>query len=122
SGFPAAGQYVLRLTATQSGFSASDTVTITACDQPEAPADIMLLMDVSGSIGSSLPQARQAARTFVDLVNMPIDQVGLIPFAGQSYVAQKLTKDKDILKRSINVVQAQDQNTTPIIPPVQLAQ
>ncbi len=67
--------------------------------------DIMLCMDVSGSMlaqdfqPNRLEAMKQVAATFVD--QRKTDRIGLVIFAGESFTACPLTSDKSVLKAQI---------------------
>lgn len=72
--------------------------------------DIMLAMDVSGSMGSTdmLPSrmevAKQVAEEFVR--QRPVDRIGLVIFSGESFTASPLTTDKGALIGQIQTLQS----------------
>ena len=63
--------------------------------------DIILCMDVSGSMGSRdiLPSRMEAAKEVaIDFVrNRPIDRIGLVIFSGESFTQVPLTTDRNTL-------------------------
>lgn len=67
--------------------------------------DIMLCMDVSGSMlaqdfqPNRLEAAKQVAAGFVD--SRPTDRIGLVIFAGESFTSSPLTTDRNMLKTQI---------------------
>ncbi len=67
--------------------------------------DIMLCMDVSGSMlaqdfsPNRLEAAKNVAANFVD--SRPTDRMGLVIFSGESFTASPLTIDKNLLKAQI---------------------
>ena len=67
--------------------------------------DIMLCMDVSGSMlaqdfqPNRLEAAKQVAANFVDA--RPTDRIGLVIFSGESFTSSPLTIDKNLLKSQI---------------------
>ncbi len=131
SGFTIPGEYVLQLTVCDSGSpvcdgtnprAVCDTVKITVCDQQESPMDVALLFDISQSMLNDMPLARSAASTFVELLNLSVHQVALVPFHDFAAIWQPLTHDRELLKRSISTLQARLQGYTEIVPAIQLAQ
>ena len=67
--------------------------------------DIMLCMDVSGSMlaqdftPNRLEAMKQVAASFVD--RRPTDRIGLVIFAGESFTASPITMDRNTLKSQI---------------------
>lgn len=72
--------------------------------------DIVLSMDVSGSMGSKdiLPSrmevAKQVAEDFVR--SRPVDRIGLVIFSGESFTACPLTTDRGTLLEQIQTLQS----------------
>lgn len=65
-------------------------------------ADIMLVVDRSGSMeGEKIVAARQAVQTFVNLMDLGRDQVGLIMFQSDTRLLVGLTQDRDRILRSV---------------------
>ena len=67
----------------------------------EAPFDLLLLLDLSGSTARVTDTIRAAARRFV-AVTRPQDRVGVIAFAGQTSVVSPLTSDRAALRASLD--------------------
>jgi VWFA-related protein len=62
--------------------------------ETDRPLAIALLIDVSISQKSTLPDEKAAARSFLEkVVESNKDQVALIPFTGLAYLEQPLTRD-----------------------------
>ena len=62
--------------------------------ETDRPLAIAFLIDVSFSQEATLPNLKSAARTFVEkVIESNKDQVALIPFTGQAYLEQPLTRD-----------------------------
>lgn len=101
-GFTQPGEYVLRLT---SG-TVYDDVTVTVCNQHEAPLDIFLIFDESASMTDCVPEAKRAANRFVDLVDLSVHKVALLPFSSFPRLLLPLTQDREVLQRSLNSLQA----------------
>jgi VWFA-related protein len=59
----------------------------------EAPFDLLLLLDLSGSTARVTDTIRAAARRFV-AVTRPQDRVGVVAFAGEAAVVSPLTSDR----------------------------
>jgi len=72
--------------------------------------DIVLCMDVSGSMGSRdiLPSRMEAAKEVaVDFVkNRPIDRIGLVIFSGESFTQVPLTTDRNTLIAQIQSLES----------------
>ncbi|HYM94723.1 MAG TPA: VWA domain-containing protein [Chitinophagaceae bacterium] len=72
--------------------------------------DIMLCMDVSGSMGSKdilpsrLEAAKEVAIQFVQ--NRPVDRIGLVIFSGESFTQCPLTTDKNSLIEQIQSLES----------------
>jgi VWFA-related protein len=67
----------------------------------EAPFDLLLLLDLSGSTARVTDTIRAAARRFV-AVTRPQDRVGVIAFSGQAAVVSPLTSDRARLNASLD--------------------
>jgi Ca-activated chloride channel family protein len=72
--------------------------------------DIMLCMDVSGSMGSKdiLPSRLEAAKEVaVDFVrSRPVDRIGLVVFSGESFTQCPLTTDRNTLITQIQTLES----------------
>jgi Ca-activated chloride channel homolog len=72
--------------------------------------DIVLCMDVSGSMGSRdiapsrMEVAKQMAEQFV--LSRPIDRIGLVVFSGESFTQTPITTDKTTLIRQIQMLES----------------
>ena len=67
----------------------------------EAPFDLLLLLDLSGSTARVTETIRAAARRFV-AVTRPQDRVGVIAFAGEARVVSPLTSDRAALRAALD--------------------
>lgn len=71
--------------------------------------DIILCMDVSGSMGSAdiLPSRMEVAKEVADefVRGRPVDRIGLVVFAGESFTQCPLTADRNMLLTQINNLQ-----------------
>jgi VWFA-related protein len=67
----------------------------------EAPFDLLLLLDLSGSTSRMTDTIRTAARRFV-AVTRPQDRVGVIAFSGTAAVVSPLTSDRARLNASLD--------------------
>lgn len=72
-------------------------------DSAEAPFDLMLLIDLSGSTRDVVKLIRAAARRFVDAAR-PSDRIGIIVFAGQPTLVSPVTLDRDRLRKRIETI------------------
>ncbi|MFW6384897.1 MAG: vWA domain-containing protein [Halodesulfurarchaeum sp.] len=65
-------------------------------------ADIVLVMDVSGSMaGSKMANAKTGAKTLVDAVGSDV-RIALVSFSTQEALVQELTSDKAVVKAAID--------------------
>lgn len=67
------------------------------CQETSTPADVILAMDISGSMndpvqsgGTKLDAAQKAAETFINLLNFPLDQAGIVSFAATATLQHPL--------------------------------
>jgi VWFA-related protein len=70
-------------------------------ESEEAPFDLMLLLDLSGSTARVTDTIRAAARRFV-AATRPQDRVAVVTFAGETHVVSPLTSDRDALAAAID--------------------
>jgi Mg-chelatase subunit ChlD len=98
-------------------FSSADTTTlrqVVTLSMPLRksefiPLDVMLIIDVSGSMGSRLPgdertklkAAQDAAKIFLDQLNSSKDRVGLVTFNDAARLVADLTYDFSSIKNKI---------------------
>lgn len=75
--------------------------TVEHFEAAEAPFDLLLLLDLSGSTSRVTDTIRAAARRFV-AVTRPQDRVGIIAFAGEAAVVSPLTSDRTRLNASLD--------------------
>lgn len=74
-----------------------------ACAQTRRPADVMLVVDRSGSMaGQPIRDARDAARAFVDRLDASIDQVGLVSFNNTATLDAVLTSAVGTVRAAID--------------------
>jgi Mg-chelatase subunit ChlD/sugar lactone lactonase YvrE len=74
-----------------------------ACLPGKAHASVVLLIDTSSSMaGEKLTAAKTAAGLFVDLLQFPRDQVAVVGFSAEPYVASVLTRDAAAARRAID--------------------
>jgi RHS repeat-associated protein len=92
--FSAQGTYVLRLTANDTQFSASDDVQVTVgCGANPVKLDIALVLDKSGSMtGQPFIDSKAAAKAFLDRLQLSTnDQIAIVSFGNPAEVNQPLT-------------------------------
>ena len=70
----------------------------------DAPFDLVLLLDLSGSIKEKLKLVRQSAKRFVDATR-PIDRVSVVVFTDRAQVVCTLTQDRRLLKKAIDQIE-----------------
>jgi len=70
----------------------------------DAPFDLVLLLDLSGSTKDKLKLIRKSAKRFVDETR-PMDRVSVVTFADVAQVICPLTHDRRLLKDSIDDVE-----------------
>jgi VWFA-related protein len=75
--------------------------TVEHFEAAEAPFDLLLLLDLSGSTARVTDTIRAAARRF-GAVTRPQDRVGVIAFSAQSVVVSPLTSDRARLNASLD--------------------
>lgn len=68
-----------------------------------APVNLMLLLDLSGSIGSKLQAMKKAARKFVDSLGRD-DRVAVATFTTRFRAVSDFTTDKSLLKKRIDAI------------------
>ena len=84
---------------------AIDAFTISPLVNTEMPLAVALVLDTSGSMTGSLPNAVQAAKDFIATLG-PNDQVALIAFKEKPVVVQELTTDHALLTPALNGLSA----------------
>ena len=67
----------------------------------DAPFDLILLLDVSGSTSSKLKLVRRSAKRFADAAR-PIDRIAVATFSDQPYLFSAFTLDRRRLKKDID--------------------
>ncbi|MBS1609054.1 MAG: VWA domain-containing protein [Bacteroidetes bacterium] len=72
--------------------------------------DIVLTMDVSGSMGSRdiLPSRLEAAKEVAEefVRSRPVDRIGLVIFSGESFTQSPITTDRNTLLQQINLLES----------------
>ncbi|MCA1641767.1 MAG: VWA domain-containing protein [Acidobacteria bacterium] len=70
--------------------------------ETELPLSIAILVDVSGSQASTLPDEKEFALRFLDSILRPgKDDAAILSFTGETVLEQDLTKDRASLQRAI---------------------
>lgn len=69
-----------------------------------APFDLVLLLDLSGSTAKKLKLVRDSAKRFVEAAR-PIDRIAIVTFTDVVQVVSPLTLDREILKKSIKKIE-----------------
>lgn len=69
----------------------------------DAPFDLLLLLDVSGSASGKLKLIRNSAKRFVDAAR-PIDRVAIMTFTDQPYILSNFSLDRRQLKKDIGYI------------------
>jgi VWFA-related protein len=72
-------------------------------ESSNAPFDLVLLIDLSGSTRDVIKLIRAAAVRFVEAAR-PADRIGVIIFAGEAKVVSPLTADRDLLRQRIETI------------------
>jgi VWFA-related protein len=67
------------------------------------PFNLVLLLDLSGSIQDKLDLVKEAAIHFLDVIG-PQDRVAVVTFAGDIRVISQLTSDRNTLKKRIKMI------------------
>ena len=70
----------------------------------DAPFDLVLLLDLSGSTADKLKLIRSSAKRFVDATR-PLDRVAIVTFTDAPYIVSALTWDRKALKSSIDEIE-----------------
>lgn len=77
------------------------------CDQTfRAPVRVMLVFDTSGSMGNSnlMEPARNAANSFIDLLDPAQDEIGLLSFSDQLQIEQAPSRDYDAVRSKLGAL------------------
>jgi VWFA-related protein len=70
----------------------------------DAPFDLVLLLDLSGSSNNKLKLIRKSAKRFVDATR-PMDRVSVVAFTDVAQVFCPLTQDRALLRNSIDDIE-----------------
>lgn len=88
--------------------TATAVTAVIACST--SPVDVMLVIDRSGSMANApLDDEKFAAKSFIDLMHLASDQVGLVSFADNATLDQPLTHDANAVKRAVDALSANGQ-------------
>ncbi len=72
-------------------------------ESSEAPFDLVLLIDVSGSTRDKVALIRAAALRFVSAAR-PSDRIAIISFAAQATLVSPFTLDRELLRQRVNAI------------------
>jgi len=73
------------------------------CDPERVRADVVLVLDASSSMeGAKFEAAKAAAKAFVDVMNLPSDQVGVVAFNEAATIVSRLSGDRATLAAAID--------------------
>ncbi|MGH9821940.1 MAG: VWA domain-containing protein, partial [Blastocatellia bacterium] len=75
-----------------------------------APFNLVLLLDLSGSISDRLEVVKSAALHFIDVLG-PQDKVAIATFTRQVTVLSQLTSDRDLLRKRIKSIRKPEGGT-----------
>jgi VWFA-related protein len=78
--------------------------SLTNFESSNAPFNMFLLIDLSGSTKEMVRIIREAAQRFVDATR-PDDRIAVITFANTPVIVSPLTADRGLLKERINTIQ-----------------
>jgi VWFA-related protein len=84
---------------------AGQTREVLSVEPTTAPFNLVLLLDVSGSVDNYVDYLRKAARNFVNTVN-PNDKIAIIIFSEDIKVLSKFTTNKTRLSQSLDTFDA----------------
>lgn len=91
----------------QKDFSVLDNGTpqeITFFAAIDAPFDLVLLLDLSGSTGDKIDLVKKSAKRFVD-ASRPGDRIGVFTFTAEIQTVCLFTSDHAVLKKSIDEIE-----------------
>jgi hypothetical protein len=83
---------------------------LTALGASDAPFDLVLLLDLSGSNSKKLKMIRNSAKRFVDAAR-PTDRIAVVTFTEQPALYSSFTLDRVKLKKSIDEIDDADGGT-----------
>ena len=100
------GQITFASANATSGPVSVDVALDVTCDLRSA-VDVVLALDRSGSmVGTPFTDAKTAAKTFVDEMDLSVDQVSLVSFSSSARLDQPLTQDSTAIKNKIDSLSA----------------
>ena len=67
----------------------------------DAPFDLVLLLDISGSTAKKLKMIRRSAKRFVDAAR-PVDRIAIAAFTDELFMLSNLTLDRKQLKKEVD--------------------
>src|SRR2546425_2276008 len=70
----------------------------------EAPFDLVLLLDLSGSTANKIGLIRKSSKRFVDAAR-PGDRIAILTFAAELRVVSRLSSDHEALKKTIDNIE-----------------
>jgi Ca-activated chloride channel homolog len=79
---------------------------ITLFDDGNVPIDLLLLLDVSGSMNARLPTMKTAAARLINALR-PVDRASLLSFGVRTTVIEPFTDDGARLKRSLETISSE---------------
>ena len=69
----------------------------------DAPFDLVLLLDLSGSSSKKLKMIRRSAKRFVDAAR-PVDRIAIVTFTDQVFLLSEFTLNRKQLKKDIDYI------------------
>jgi VWFA-related protein len=75
-----------------------------------APFNLVLLLDLSGSIKDKIDVVKSAALRFLEVIG-PQDNVAVVTFTREKRVISQLTNDRDVLRKRIKAIEETDEGT-----------
>ncbi len=95
----------------QPGGDVAVTLTLaglgSTCGDSHPPADVMLVIDRSGSMsGQKIADAKAAAKAFIDRMDLSTSQVGLVSFSDTASLDQQLTQSAGPVRTAIDALVA----------------
>lgn len=103
-GFPVENLEASSFSISEDNKSISD-FSITPFNNTESPLAIVLVLDTSGSMVSSIDNSISAAKEFIRTLG-PNDQVALIAFKEKPVIVQELTTDRGLLTQALDELTA----------------